>query len=359
MKQLRILLAASAALAALGLSTVAGAGAQSKKPLVLSGHQRAFVALDDPGIVTLAQSRGCRSDVLLTFRLPQSHGRLSVRTPTEVGSLCPGRGFSVSEIFSAAVFRNFIGQFDTSNKMQLPYDEHRALNRETGGQAGQPESHGLVSGHADRIRSLCLKAKRLGYVPRRDVCSDAITADVDGDGRPDLVLLYARLITGTGASLKAYPETLKVVLAGGGVAQARFAPAIPGPGIVAVGNVNASPGDELFIYGSWISSGAQVEVFSFNAGKLVRAAANLQMGGDSADRFGFNCVRTPRPEIIQRDYSLLGPTIYGRWRLTAYTFVWDGAALRLASRAITIRHGWPGGGAIRPGAGCNPLPGYR
>jgi len=83
------------------------------------------------------------------------------------------------------------------------------------------------------------------------------------------------------------------------------------------------------------------------------------MGGDSADRFGFNCVRTPRPEIIQHDYSHIGPTIYGRWRLTTYTYAWSGATLHLIDRATTIHHGWPDKSAIRPGAGCDPLPGYR
>lgn len=217
----------------------------------------------------------------------------------------------------------------------------------------------ISSSHADGTQSFCIKAKRLGYVPARDVCSDALTADIDGEGRPDLVLLYARPITGTGASLKAYPETLKVIRASGEVVQVHFKPVVPGPGIVAVRNVNANPGDELFIYGSWISSGAQVQVYSFDAGKLIRARANLQMGGDSADRFGFNCLRRPIPEIVQRDYSLIGPTIYGRWRLTTYTYDWDGAILHRVNRQITIHHGWPSGSAIRPGAGCGPLPGYR
>lgn len=211
----------------------------------------------------------------------------------------------------------------------------------------------------DDIQGLCLKAKRLGYVPVHDVCSAALKADIDGDGQPDLVVLYARAITGSGASLKAYPETLKVIRASGGGVQIHLKPSTPGPGIVAVRNVNGNPGGELFVYSSWISSGAQVEVFSFHGGRLIRAGVNLQMGGDSADRFGFDCLRGPRPEIVQRDYSLIGPTIYGRWRLTTDTYGWNGATLQLTSRQITIHHGWPSGAAIRPGAGCGPLPGYR
>lgn len=146
-----------------------------------------------------------------------------------------------------------------------------------------------VSAHAGSTRSLCATAKQRGYVPDGDVCSDALTADVDGDGRGDLVLLYGRPITGAGASLRAYPETLKVVRTGGATVATRLKPAIAVPGIIAVGNVNETPGDELFIYGSWISSGAQVDVYSLYAGELVSAGAKLNFGGDSADKFGFDC----------------------------------------------------------------------
>jgi hypothetical protein len=155
-----------------------------------------------------------------------------------------------------------------------------------------------------------------------------------------LVLLYSRPITGAGASLKA-----------------RLAPSIPGPGIIAVGNVNARSGDELFVRGCWI--GAEVDLYSFYAGRLVRAGGKLYIDGASADKFGFDCVRKPAPEIIQRDYSLIGPTIYGRWRLTSYIYAWHGATLDLVRRDTTVHHGLPGQRAMRPGPGCDPLPGYR
>jgi hypothetical protein len=215
------------------------------------------------------------------------------------------------------------------------------------------------SDRAESRGSLCATAKRLGYVPQHDACSDALTADVDGDGRPDLVLLYARPITGAGASLKAYPGTLKVVRASGATVEVRLAPQIPAPGIVAVGSVNTIPGGELFLYTSWYSSGPQVAVYSLQAGKLVNAGVSLNFGGDSANRFGFDCVQTPTPEIIQRDYSLIGPTIYGRWRLVTDTYAWSRATVRLVKHQTTIHHGWPHGSAIRPGPGCHPLTAYR
>jgi hypothetical protein len=221
-------------------------------------------------------------------------------------------------------------------------------------------AEGFLASHAaDATQTMCGKAKRLGYVPKQDVCSDALTADIDGDGRPDLVLLYARPITGAGASLKAYPETLKVVRAEGGTIQARLKPTTPAPGLIAVDNVNGRRGDALFVATNWTSSGPEVLIYSFLAGNLVDSGATLNVGGDSADRFGINCMRTPRPEIIQHDYSLIGPNIYGRWRLTTYTYIWSGATLRRIGRATAIHHGWPGRSAIGLGAGCGPLSGSR
>jgi len=205
------------------------------------------------------------------------------------------------------------------------------------------------------VRDLCGLAKRDGYVPSADRCFSTLIADVDGDGRPDLVLLYGRPSSRAESGL----ETLKVVRASGGVLKAKLVATSPPPRVVAAGRVNARSGAELFVYVSWISSGANVAVFDFQTGRLVRAPVILNFGGDSASRFGFDCVRKPRPEIVQRNYELIGPTIYGRWRLTTDTYTWKGATLRLAHRASTIHRGWPGRTDVGIGAGCNPLPAYR
>jgi hypothetical protein len=85
--------------------------------------------------------------------------------------------------------------------------------------SGLARSAELISGRTNTTNSLCAGAKRAGYVPERDVCSSALRADIDGDGRPDLVLLYAHPITGAGASLTAYPDVLEVVRADGGTSR--------------------------------------------------------------------------------------------------------------------------------------------
>lgn len=206
---------------------------------------------------------------------------------------------------------------------------------------------------------LCAVAQRRGYVPKRDVCSDALWADVDGDGRRELVLVYGRQITGAGASLKAYGQTLEVVRADGRLIRASLRPSIPGPSVVAVGTPGALRGAALFVAMDWSSSGPEVRVYTVAHGKLLDAGATLSMGGDSANRFGFQCVTAPKPEVIQNDYALIGPNIYGRWRLTSYTYVWAGHTLQPAGHAVSIHVGWPDGVATRPGPGCGPLPVYR
>lgn len=205
---------------------------------------------------------------------------------------------------------------------------------------------------------LCAQAKRRGYVPPRDVCSDAFWADVDGDGRRELVLVYGRALSASGSSPRAYGQTLAVVRRHGRELRARLRPSIPAPSVVAIGRLGMSRGAALFVATDWSSSGPQVRVYSVFRGRLLDAGAALSMGGDAASRFGFACVSSPRPEVIQNDYTLLGPNIYGRWRVTSFTYVWVGHTLRLASRSVQSYTGLPDASASRPGPGCGPLPVY-
>lgn len=93
----------------------------SQKPFVLRGHERAYVNMETPGILSPSQGKGCRSNMLLTFRPPRGSGTLSVRTPTAVSAICPTRWISISETVTSTWFRNFILKFTTSTTMQLPY----------------------------------------------------------------------------------------------------------------------------------------------------------------------------------------------------------------------------------------------
>jgi len=206
---------------------------------------------------------------------------------------------------------------------------------------------------------LCTVAKRQQLMPARDTCVNALKADVTGDGRADLVLLYDRTRPGTGGSVEFGPYTLKVVPAGGGGAlESRVASQLPPVLFVAAGRVNDEPGVALFVQVARISSGSEVAIYSDQAGRLTRSRVTLTYGGDSTSRFGFSCARTPAPAIVQRSYELLGPNINGRWRERIDTYSWTGARLHRTGSTSMIHHGWPGAGAVAIGAGCGPLPGF-
>ena len=205
----------------------------------------------------------------------------------------------------------------------------------------------------------CGLAYQKGLVPAGDTCYNGLRVDVTGDGRTDLVVLYDRGHPGVNGSPPRFgPYTLKVVSATGEVLEARFRAPLPPAVIVAARRVNDQPGVELFIRVARASSGSSVAIYSDLHGRLVRSRVTVTFGGDSASKFGFSCVRTPRPEIVQRSYELLGPNINGRWRERIDTYSWTGARLHRTGSTSMIHHGWPGAGAVAIGAGCGPLPGF-
>jgi len=204
---------------------------------------------------------------------------------------------------------------------------------------------------------LCALAKRQHLMPAADTCVNALSADVTGDGRADLVLLYDRTRPGPNQSVNFGPYTLKVVPAVGGVLESKVHTALPPAVIVAAGHVNDQPGVELFIQVQRISSGSGVAIYSDQGGRLVRSHVTLTYGGDSGGRFGFSCVRGPAPAIVQRSYVLLGPGILGRWRERIDTYRWNGPRLRHTGSRTMVHHGGPGAHEVGIGAGCGPLPG--
>jgi hypothetical protein len=208
------------------------------------------------------------------------------------------------------------------------------------------------SAYGNTAGTVCRAAKRHGYVPASDSCYGALRADVDGERRGELVLLYGRPPTGAGATLKAYPATLEVVRTGGLLSTVRLVPTTPDPEILTVAKVNADPGAELFTVTSSGGGTAEVAVYSFRSGRLMRADARLYFGGNSALKFGFTCVHQPKPEILQHKFFLTGD---GIWTETTYTYAWRAGKLALLSHTTTGYHGQPHGADIRPVA-CGSLP---
>lgn len=201
------------------------------------------------------------------------------------------------------------------------------------------------------------------YLPARSGCITVKRADVNGDGRPDLILVYSRLsrqhpsgyVGGTPPSLRpdfmADAAFLKVVFANGTSVVALLG----GPraaAIDAVAHVNDDPGSEIFLEVWRISSGATAVAYGFHDGRLVPAGVTLGYGGDSASKAGFNCLPGKPPRLIQRSFELIGPTIDGWWRETNVIHLWHGPTLVQTSRRTFERRGAMTADDTGIGRGC-------
>lgn len=160
------------------------------------------------------------------------------------------------------------------------------------------------------------------------MCGPGTNADVDGDGHLDSVQIIIS------------PRyTLHVVRASGGVLNAR----IPNPVMPAVldaRSVNGHPGAEIFVLEYRISSGTEVGVYAFDGRHLVRAGG-LSGGGDSGMRAGFQCSLGRPATIVQHEFVLEGPNMYGRWQRTDITYAWRGARLHQVGKRTSTWHGLP------------------
>jgi hypothetical protein len=211
----------------------------------------------------------------------------------------------------------------------------------------------------------CPVAAANHYLPAHSGCVTVMRADVNADGRPDLIVVYSRLssqrFSGPDVSAKTKPyyradsAHMAVYFAGGGSASTRIDGARAAV-IVAAAHVNGDPGSEVFLQLSQISSGATAVAYGFHDGQLVPAGVTLSYGGDSATHTGFNCITGEPPHLIQRDFELIGPTIYGSWRETDITYDWEGPKLVQTAKQTFKEHGSPPISEVGIGAGCKARP---
>jgi hypothetical protein len=202
--------------------------------------------------------------------------------------------------------------------------------------------------------SACPLAPRNSYLPPRSGCVSAVRADVDGDRRADLVLLYARLgRRSVGGDFAPRAFTLEVVRAAGGAVRATLPPPEANASLIGAGNVNSVPGAEIFVQVARISSGSDADVYTFRAGRLTRVPVELAYGGDSATKAGFSCRPGLPPTLVQRTFLLQG-TENGRWQEITTLYAWHGGRLRRVAHRIGEHHGVPRAAQTSAGAGCYP-----
>jgi hypothetical protein len=208
---------------------------------------------------------------------------------------------------------------------------------------------------------VCRRAPRNRYLPPDAGCVSVLRADMTGDGRPDLVLLYAQALGSrrVRASFEPIAYTLELVRPGGAITRTRLPTEGNRPVFERVGNINRVPGDELVLLLAYISSGDNYGIVTLQHGRLVLADDLLPAGGDSGAKEGFACTLGPRPRVVSRTMALLGPTMDGRWRWTVSTYTWRGSALRRVRTIRFVRRGVPPRRDTAAGTGCGRPIGAR
>ena len=172
-------------------------------------------------------------------------------------------------------------------------------------------------------------------------------ADVNGDGRLDLVTL--RHISNSKGQLT-------VTLSGGG----RLSVTTPAdaawlPGLVATGNVNGHPGEELFVDVGHVTTAESISIYTDWQGALVRAGTLSAYGYDYGILSGLTCrAQGTRHLITQHDFYIKFGT-QQQWMRQDTMYVWQGPRLKpFARRSATRIPGQPSPALV--GVQCGHVP---
>ena len=171
-------------------------------------------------------------------------------------------------------------------------------------------------------------------------------ADVNGDGRRDLVTLR-RVSSSKGR--------LTVALAGGGgVSVSTASDAMWLPGLVATGNVDGRPGEELFVDVQHVTTAESISIYTYWHGRLVRAGTLSAYGYDYGVLSGLTCSgQGARPLITEHDFYIKFGT--HQWMRQDTVYEWQGPALKLfVSRPARRIPGQPSPALV--GVQCGHLP---
>jgi hypothetical protein len=149
-------------------------------------------------------------------------------------------------------------------------------------------------------------------------------ADVDGDGRPDRVTLR----TAAGGRLEVALRSGRVIV----VNTHSDAPFLPG--LVAVGNVDGRPGEELFVDVEHITTDELIAVYTYAAGGLRLAGTLSAYGEEYGLRSGITCsVRAGSHVITEHEFELQRSR---RWTRRDTVYIWHGAVLRRSIRGQSV-----------------------
>jgi hypothetical protein len=142
-------------------------------------------------------------------------------------------------------------------------------------------------------------------------------ADVNGDGRSDLVTLRRRAMAGR----------LTVSLAGGASLSATTpSDATWLPGLVAFGNVDGRAGDELFVDVTHVTTAESIAIYTDWHGAIVRAGTLSAYGSDYGIVYGVSCSAAgTRHFVTEHAFTMSFAT--HRWTRQDTVYVWQGPKL--------------------------------
>jgi len=152
--------------------------------------------------------------------------------------------------------------------------------------------------------------------------------DVNGDRRRDLVTVRR-----TGSS----KGQVAVALAGGGrLSVTTTSDAMWMPGLVASGNVDGRPGEELFVDVAHVTTAERISIYTFWHGGLVKAGTLPACGDDHGVLYGVTCsVQGTRRFITDHSFYIKFGT--DQWMRQDTVYVWQGPALKLLTRGAAER----------------------
>jgi hypothetical protein len=173
-------------------------------------------------------------------------------------------------------------------------------------------------------------------------------ADVDGDGRGDVIALR---------KTSHAKGVIEVALASGRhVSATTRSLAVGRPGLVRVGNVNGRAGSELFVELEHISTAGTIGIYTY-ANRQLRLAGTLPTSAHAGLFSGITCGSCGSEHFITAHSFVLqpqtGPPRY--WTRTDSRYAWHGAKIVLAHKGATIRiSGTPSPGRV--GVRCGHAP---
>jgi hypothetical protein len=175
-------------------------------------------------------------------------------------------------------------------------------------------------------------------------------ANVDGDGRPDLVTLRR-----TSASA----GRLQVALASGRLLSVKTPTDAPWlPGLVATGNVDGRAGEELFVDVTHITTSEAIYVYTYWQGQLRLAGRLSAYGYDYGILSGITCSGDGSKQFVTERNFLLQPSLLaGHWTEQDTQYIWQGPTLKLyATHPARSIHGSPSPTLVGVQCGHTPTP---